>query len=67
MAPEVETLGEVDHAMLVIGILRMVLANHIKDLSMDKTYPFSQLLENVDFDQSLLVKALFVANDFDGF
>jgi hypothetical protein len=64
MATEVETLCEIDHAVLVLGVLLRV-SKKVEELPDKSTYPFTKLLQDVDLNESLLMKSLLIPDNLD--
>ncbi len=69
MTSEVEALREVDHAVLIERILDFIsfTLHSIWIWSCGSTHPLAQLLEDVDFNQRLLMKTFLVPNDLDSY
>ncbi|KAI6752808.1 hypothetical protein HG530_013560 [Fusarium avenaceum] len=64
MATEVKALCEIDHAVLVLGVLLRV-STKVQELPDKPTYPFTKLLQDVDLNESLLMKPLLIPDDLD--
>jgi len=67
MSSEVKAVGEVDHAVFIVGVLGELSGKTISQVSRDSTstYPVAQLLQDIDFDESLLVESFLVPDDLD--
>jgi hypothetical protein len=64
MTPKVKGLREVDHTVSAVGIL-LDIRNGKHRESGTSTYPFSQLLQDINLNKSLLMESLLVPNNLD--
>ncbi len=67
MPAKVEALRKVDHAVPILRVLLHSVSLCQMECECRKSYPFAKLLQDIDFYQSLLVEALLVTDDFDGY